>query len=446
MLGLKIFFGILLFLIYIIMMSIMIIFERDKPKNIIIWSIIFLVSSVIGYIIYGAFRIVFFKKKESLVKKDKEDDIYINLVNSEIYDNNKITQNELYEFNRLAYGAKLTSNNTYKFYETYTSFKTNLIDEIKNAKSYIILELTKVNKTDFEPIVDLLIEKVNAGIIVKFVYENMLSFGIVNRLRKAGVKVYRFSKYNTIGKVYANKRNSIVIDGSVAYIGSLEMKNRQLSGNVDMACSYLKLTGDVVQDIDLSAHKDVVFASGKFMPYIAPRREINNSSCNMQFVTNEFNNDIELLIIKAICMAKKSIQLQLKSFVPTESIMSLLRFAINSNIEVRLMVPLKTNFRTKYYAYRAYAKELALFGANVYLYDGYITYNSIVIDDMIVLYGSYILDREHLSTALQNVMVIENKDVANFFNNKFEDCVNNSYRICNAKYMLTREKFFKNFV
>ena len=34
---------------------------------------------------------------------------------------------------------------------------------------------------------------------------------------------------------------------------------------------------------------------------------------------------------------------KVEEFIPTESIMSLLNFAINSNIEVRLMVPLKAN-------------------------------------------------------------------------------------------------------
>lgn len=446
MLGLKIFFGVLFFLIYVIMMSVMIIFERDKPKNMIIWSVVFLVSTIVGYTIYVLLRIVFYKKKASLNVKEKEDDIYLNLVNSEIFDNAQMTKNELYEFNRLAYNAKLTSNNSYKIFDSYNEFKANLIEELTNANSYIIFELTKVNAKDFEPVAAILADKAKSGVMVKFVYDKMMSCKLIRTLKKNGVKVYRFSKHNTIGRIYANKRNAIVVDGEVAFLGNLELKRRQLSGNVDMLSSYIKLKGDVVQEIDLSAHKDIVFASGKFMPYTAPKRDAVSTACNMQFVTNEFSTDIELLIIKAICSARESIQLQLESFVPTESIMSLLRFAINSNINVRLMVPLKNNFKTKYYASRAYAKELALFGANVYLYDGYITFNSIVIDNNVVLTGSYIMDREHVSTALQNVMVVENEGIVSHFNKSFDSAVDNSYRISNAKYMLVRERFFKNFV
>ena len=115
---------------------------------------------------------------------------------------------------------------------------------------------------------------------------------------------------------------------------------------------------------------------------------------------------MELAIIKAICMAKNSVQLELSQFIPTESIISLLRFAINSNIEVRLMVPLKNYNFGKYFASRAYAKELALLGANVYLFDGYINFNAITIDDEYVMYGSYVIDREHINTSQQNIIII----------------------------------------
>ena len=63
-----------------------------------------------------------------------------------------------------------------------------------------------------------------------------------------------------------------------------------------------------------------------------------------------------------------------------------------------------------------------------------------------MLTGSYILDKEHINTALQNVVIIEDKHAVEYFNNKFNMCVDNSYRINNAKYMLLREKFFKSVV
>ncbi|MBR6778780.1 MAG: hypothetical protein IKM43_01330 [Clostridia bacterium] len=445
MLAFKIIFGIFLILSYIAMMTAMIIFERDKPRNIILWSLLFLFTQLIGYAIYLVARKVFFMKRTSLETKKKEDEIYTNLISSQITDGTQ-TDDELFAFSSLAFDAKVRENNTYEFINKYENVKKKLIKDMKSAKSYIIFELTKMNFEYCQEIVDMMISKANEGVVVKFVHDRLIDRKIIKKLKKNGVKVYRFSKYNTIGRVYSSIRNQIVIDGNIAYLGNLFVKNREVAGKYVVSDMFMRLSGDIVRDIDINTHKDVIFASGKFIDYTAPEATEISEKAQMQFISNQIETDIELMIIKAICSAKKSIQLQLEEFIPTESIMSLLKFAINSNIDVRLMVPLKTNKHSKYFASRAYAKELALTGANVYLFDGFIRFNSIVIDNNYVFYGSYVLDREHISVGPQNMLIIKDNKAIDFANKMFNDGVNNSYRISNAKYMLTREKFFKNFV
>ena len=72
--------------------------------------------------------------------------------------------------------------------------------------------------------------------------------------------------------------------------------------------------------------------------------------------------------------------------------------------------------------------------------------NSFDIDNLYAICGSYCLNRDNVKTCLQNIIIIEDNKAIESFNKKFDKCVNNSYRISNAKYMLLREKFFKNFV
>lgn len=445
MLALKIILGIILFIVYAVMMSMMIIFERDKPKNIIIWSIVFLTTQIVGYVIYICLRQVYYKKKNSLLIKQKEDEIFKNLISNNLKDNSVDTTHDLLSFNQLAFNANLTVNNNYELFTDYENTKENLLKDLADAKKYILLELAKIDAIDFEEIKNILIEKAKAGIMVRFIHAKNMNRKVKNELMKAGVKTHKFSKYNTIGKVYSNLRNVISIDGKVVYLANLNFSKRQLVGDAEVANVFVKLKGDVLQDINIAIHQDTIFASGKHIDYFTETEQLSNKT-QLQFVSNEVNEDLELLLIKAICMAKKSIQLQLAQFIPTESLMSLLRFAINSNIQVRLMVPLKNDKHGKYYATRAYAKELALFGANVYLYDGYIRFNAITVDNDYVIYGSYIVDREHLNTSLQNMLLIKDSKAVKVFNETFDRCVENSYRINNAKYMLLMEKFFKNFV
>lgn len=346
----------------------------------------------------------------------------------------------------MAYNAKLTVNNAYRIFDKYCELKSDLLNEIDEAKDYIIFEVTKVNKYDFSDILQALIERARGGVKIKFIYDSLISNKILKKLRDNNIKVHRFSKHNTIGKVYANKRNLISIDGKLCYICNLDVKNNQLADKYDIADTFIKFSGDIVQEMNISAHQDAIFAGNKFIEFKNPETEKIYNNTKMMYVANEYSKDIELLIIDAICLAKESIQLQLEEFIPTESILSLLRFAINSNIDVRLMVPLKTNRHSKYFASRAYAKQLALIGAKVYLYDGFIRFNAITIDSKYSLFGSFILDREHLSTGVQNIVIIEDKLAVDHFISKFDEDINNSYRISNAKYMLLREKFFKNFV
>lgn len=446
MIAVKIVFSILALLIYFIAMSVMIIIERDKPKNIIIWSVIFLLTQIVGYIVYMILKIIVYKKRKSLFVKQKEDEIYLNLASANLKKLAPANVDELFEFNKMAYGAEITKNSEYELISDFEKFKQSLQKEVKSAEEYILVELATFNPDVMEEFSKLLIEKSIAGVKIRFVYDYGVPKKYLKQLKTNGIKTHKFSKYAPINRAYSNMRNIIMIDGKTAFIGNLDINKKFLSKNVEVENVFLKLTGEVVQTINLALHQDVVFACKKYIDYKHDKLDQLRNETTMQYVTNDVCNDIELLVIKAISMAKKSIQLELKEFIPTESILSLLNFAINSNIQVRLMVPLKSTKHSKYYASRAYAKELALFGADVYLFDGSIQSNAITIDDDYVITGCYIMDRQQIGSSLQNILLIKDEKAVKYFNKQFDKAINNSYRINDAKFMLLREKFFKNFV
>ena len=61
--------------------------------------------------------------------------------------------------------------------------------------------------------------KAKEGVLVRFTYNCIVSKKFIKELKKEGVKIYRFCKYNTIDKQYSNLRNIISIDGKMTYIG-----------------------------------------------------------------------------------------------------------------------------------------------------------------------------------------------------------------------------------
>lgn len=445
MIALKIIVGIILILLYLVMMGIMIIFERDKPKNIIIWSIIFLFTTFVGYVIYLFIKREMYQKRNSIMLKQKEDGIYTGLVGKNLNTFNAISGVDLFDFNALAFGTVATKNNDLELISDHNKFFVDLKKEIKNATKSIVFEISKFGIENKE-ITEELIAKSNAGVQICIVLDQRIPRKLKKEFKNSKIRLVRFGKHNSIDKMYQNRRDVVVIDGRVAYLSNFYLTEKELQNKTAIETLFLKIKGDIVQDITLKAYQDMSFARGKHIEMDKCPISICDNQNVMQYIANEFDQEIDLLIIKAICSAKKSIQLELKEFVPSESIMSLLKYAINSNIQVRLIVPLKSINKEKYYASRAYAKELALLGAGVYLFDGYVKFNAITIDDEYVITGSFILDRDYIKSSLQNVLVVRDEKVVDKFNKLFEKGINNSYKINNAKYMLLREKFFKNFI
>ena len=445
MLGLRIIFGIIFVLLYFIMVSVMIIFERKKPRVVIAWIFTFVLTQLIGYIAYLIVRCVVIKKKNSLLIKEKEDEIYSKLVSKHIKDYDINSEDNIFVFNNMMYGAKTTENNSFETFNTYAKFRDNLIKELKNATNYIFMELSQIDFNDFEDFKQILINKSKDDLVVRLSFDCHIPNKLKKELKLAGIKINKFSKLSSIYKTYSNERSLISIDGKIIFVGDFlpkKVKNEKVK--IDYAHSYIKLQGEVVQDIDLTLRQDLAFSSGKYIEYNKINRAEVNEKTTIQYIQNNVNLDFELLLIKAICTAKKSIQLQVNDFVPTDSIISLLKYAANSHLQVKLMISLRENNQTRKFASRAFAKELALLGANVYLYDGYINYNAIVLDDEYALVGEYSLNRNLLSSSLQSVLVVKDEKVVNYYNKQFEDGIKNSYRVNNAKYMLIREKIFKN--
>ena len=443
--GLRIFLSIVFSIIYFIMVSVMILFERKKPRVVLIWIAVFLLTQCLGYIAYLVVRCIVVKKKNSLLIKDKEDEIYSKLVSKHFKDYNSETDEGVFAFNQMVYGATTTENNSVEMFNTFNKFKDNLIKEIKSATNYMFMELKQFDIADFEDIKAVLINKAKDDLAVRVTFDCHIPKKLKKELKEVGIKINNFSKLKSVYSSYSNLRSIISIDGKVVYVGDfLSPKAKSKKEKIDYLNNYIKLKGEVVQNIDLTLRQDLLFSSGKHIQYNKINSEPIEDKATIQYVANNVNLDLEFLLVKAICTAKKSIQVQVNGFVPTDSIISLLKYVANSHLELRVMIPIKDYRQSRKFASRAFAKELALLGANVYLYDGYINYNSVVIDDEYAILGSYSMNRNLLSFTLQSMLLIKDEKVIAACNKAFDDGVKNSYRVSNAKYMLIREKLFKS--
>jgi len=117
-----------------------------------------------------------------------------------------------------------------------------------------------------------------------------------------------------------------------------------------------------------------------------------------------------------ISRAKKYIYIQSPYFIPDESVMDVLKMAILSGIDVRIMVPNKPDHIFVYWATYSFIGELAQYGAQTYIYDnGFIHTKMIIIDDEVTSLGSANFDYRSFKLNFElNAFIYDTKTTTEF--------------------------------
>jgi cardiolipin synthase len=96
---------------------------------------------------------------------------------------------------------------------------------------------------------------------------------------------------------------------------------------------------------------------------------------------------------QAISNAKKYIYIQTPYFFPNESIMNAIESAALAGVEVKLMIPFRSDERIAYEGSMSYMGSILRAGVEVYQYTkGFIHSKTLVIDDEIAIIGSANID------------------------------------------------------
>ena len=437
------------FITYLIIFALMfmsIILFENNSKKIIFWGLIISLTSIFGYFIYFVFYCDKGYVKKYLYIKAKEDEIYRNLAEFKV--ENKPAECELMNFANRVYNVNFYKNTHLEIIKNNDEFNNNLLEDIDKAEHFIIIDtrcfLNSINK---DLIINSLIEKQKYGVAVKVIYskKTMKDNSIIKQFKLNNIRCCKFNNSIDRNRFYRNNKNMISIDGKVAYLFSDNDKFSNKKIEVEYFNLYYKLTGDVIKAIDLEAHLDVSFATKKYYPLIEYPKNSIQDNVEYQYIASSIDNSLLDLILKAIIQAKKSIIIHVDKFIPNESILEAIRLAIKSDISVKIMIS-NVNYQYGYYTTRSYVKELAREGVVCYFYDGHINTNYVLVDDNLVMTGTISFINQNLICDLQDVLIINDEKLSKEFNEMFNDSVKNSYKLCNPKRILFREKFFRKFM
>ena len=405
-----------LFTLSIIFICVVIFLENRHPSHTITWLVV-----LGGFPLVGFFFYLFFgrniKKRRLFAKKALTDEkAFLEIEGNRASYQEKIDhmgdhQRLLFKLaHRLGHSPISFGTKTKALTDGIETFE-HIFHELKKAKHHIHLEYYIVRHDGVgQKLKNVLIEKVREGVEVRFLYDAVgswkLSKNYLREMRKAGIEAVPFLPVripflnNKIN--FRNHRKIIIIDGEVGFVGGLNIGDEYLGKNPHFGYwrdTHLLIMGEAVRTLQMIFLQDWYYMTDKKLlsdTYLTSNIEETDHTGGVQLIAGGPDNKwhvIKNLFFSMIISAKKSIWIASPYFVPDEDILSALKVAALSGIDVRILVPKRPDKKIVYYASRSYFPELLEAGVNVYEYEkGFMHSKMIIVDYELASIGTANMD------------------------------------------------------
>ncbi|WP_390408280.1 cardiolipin synthase [Lacticaseibacillus jixiensis] len=324
--------------------------------------------------------------------------------------------------------ALITTMNDVQLLSSRQTFTRCLFDDIQQAVDHIHIEAYTIEPDQTgKALRDLLIQKVQAGVKVRLMYDAFGSHRLNARfwkpLRQAGGQVVpffatRMARFNPRIN-FRNHRKLAVIDGRIGYMGGFDIGSspKRLAITRDMQLRVIGQAVAVLQarffmDWNTTAKVQKVHFQHSYFPDPA-----DHGTTTMQIVSSGPELAYETLklgYLRLIAMAKSSVWIQTPYFVPDDSLMDALLIAINAGIDVRIMVPHHTNQPMMAKASRFYLDRIVLGGGRVYEYEpSFLHAKTVIVDARILATGTANFDIRSFKLNFEIAAFLYDADKAN---------------------------------
>ncbi|HXJ98702.1 MAG TPA: cardiolipin synthase [Gelidibacter sp.] len=355
---------------------------------------------------------------------------------------------KLSEYIRQAGSSPLTANNEVKLLINGEEKFPELLKALENAKSHIHIEYyIYENDITGNAVADVLIKKAKEGVEVRFLYDDFGSHGLgktfIKRLEDAGVQTAPFYKiiwYAFANRInYRNHRKIIIIDGNVGFIGGINMSDRYRNDLQKDNHLFWRDTHLMIKGISTSYLQYLFLCDWNFCSPV--RLDYDKIYFPDQLQNSKLENDVVQIaasgpdsaqpvifysLMEAIGSAKKNIYITSPYFIPGESLMDALIIAIQSGLDVKILIPGISDSKMVNAAARAHYTELLKYDVKIYQYNkGFVHAKTMVIDDNLAIVGSANMDYRSFDLNFEvNAMVYSQsiaKQLTDVFYNDIKD-------------------------
>lgn len=305
--------------------------------------------------------------------------------------------------------ASLLDGNKIDIYTNGKEKFAALFADIEQARFYIHIQYYIFQDDEIgNQLKDILIRKANEGVHIRVLYDEVANWKVDKKfyegMRSAGIEISGYLKVRfpllTSRVNYRNHRKIAIVDGRIGYIGGMNVADRYVKGarwGGPWRDTHIRIEGRGVYGLQSVFLMDWHIASGsmlsssKYYPDL-PFYKANQLQIAMDGPISQWHNLLQATL-RIIGSAKKYLYIQTPYFLPTEGIAQALQSAALGGVDVRVMLPAKSDSKAVTYASYSYLEEMMKAGVRIYFYtEGFLHAKLLLSDDYVTVVGSANMD------------------------------------------------------
>lgn len=435
-----------LYLLTIISVVINVILENRNPVRTLAWIIVLVAVPLIGFIFYLYFGINY-RKIKMFSMKGLGDMKWLQYMSEDqkqlIKKSEFLHKRETLEVKKLMTlllnnsKALLTRYNKVEILNNGEETFPAIFAALRGAKRFIHLEYYIIEMGELTTALkELLIQKASEGVEVRVIYDDVGSWDLtrdfIRELRNSGIQIHpflpvRFHQFANKAN-YRNHRKIVVVDGEIGFVGGLNFADRYLDGVPGIGIwrdTHLRVEGEAVTSLQVIflidwyfVRQELLLDKDEYLPY----KKVDGDVL-VQTVTSGPDSDwasIQQAYFTLINMAKRYVFISTPYFMPGETTLNALKTAAMSGVDVRIMLPHKSDSRLTYWCSRSFVEELLEAGVKVYWYQKGINHSKVImVDGIVASVGTANMDLRSFEQNFEVSLILYDremvKDLAGYF-------------------------------
>ena len=406
-------------------------YQRGQPTKTLAWIAIMLGLPFLGTVVYLFFGLNM-RQDIKFRRKRRRDRAQLEDYTAEVDDGNgdRLMQRLIDErgSKALALQRTLLCNTTgtpptsaygYCVFHDGDALFDQIAEDLEAARHHIHLEYFHFEDDWLgERLADILRRKARAGVEVRVIYDAVGSRKAARsfwrKLERAGAQVSPFFAVrfrhlaNRIN--YRNHRKIVVVDGAIAYTGGFNVAKEYIEGVEEVEeirdhwrDTHVRLRGAAVHHLQMVFACDWRFSQGERLggdAYFPPLTAETRGTIPVQIAASgpdTDRNNIKYAYFNILTRAERYCYLVTPYFTPDGSVLAAMKTAALAGIDVRLMMPRRSDSLFVTLASNSYVDELLEAGVRVYHYTRGMLHSKVVVaDDVVTSIGTANMDaRSH---------------------------------------------------